>query len=618
MKANTKRTFIGQLILRFILPSWINTYHKKKTINAVMTGIMLLTVLFAGNLYADMLNSELSISEPEGGRFFESGETFTARLLLTDDDDNNLRVDECEDNGLLILELWVSGPRQNFNTVDPYYRYSIVTVGNGFNEDSGFDPEIGEIEIELPRALEEFGTYSIIFSAKREVNDREYNVFPSLDFQVGQMAGTLTQSDRYLTCTECHDSPACNESENNNIYDCVKCHTRNSDLAFNGFTHTIGDHSHNYNDRCGECHQAAGGIGNYGKIPCDACHNMRNQCRNFEDYECAGCHGDECYNAHDQPIPEMPWSFNLLEPEDETVIDTLTVSLSWEAARDNDRDDELIYLVELATESRFRDFQVFNALDETDFNLSELENGTDYWWRIRALDLNTEGARSRRWQFHTSFLVPPTGFHLLEPADGDTIGEDESFETELIWQESLDVNPDDDVLYKLILSIETQNVQGVTYVFDALEDTTYHFDVMDFIEADFWESTWKIEWEVASYSEDDTVWCDTSYVFYIAPKTNNVWESQRSIPTDYSISSPYPNPFNSTVNVVFGLPAAGFVDISIYDIKGCEVSHLAKGIYASGYHTLSFNAEGLSSGLYLIQYNLTGKKNGLLKALLIR
>ena len=46
------------------------------------------------------------------------------------------------------------------------------------------------------------------------------------------------------------------------------------------------------------------------------------------------------------------------------------------------------------------------------------------------------------------------------------------------------------------------------------------------------------------------------------------------IPTNYSISSIYPNPFNPTTVISFSIPEFGFTTITVYDITGRELETL--------------------------------------------
>ena len=57
-------------------------------------------------------------------------------------------------------------------------------------------------------------------------------------------------------------------------------------------------------------------------------------------------------------------------------------------------------------------------------------------------------------------------------------------------------------------------------------------------------------------------------------------------------------PSNIAFQIRFYLPASGVISLDIFDLLGRRVANLADGIYSSGAHDLTWNASGLSSGLY--------------------
>lgn len=70
---------------------------------------------------------------------------------------------------------------------------------------------------------------------------------------------------------------------------------------------------------------------------------------------------------------------------------------------------------------------------------------------------------------------------------------------------------------------------------------------------------------------------------------------------NYSLSQNYPNPFNPSTTIRFTLKSAGFVTLKIYNILGVEVSTLISETMNAGAHQVTFNAAGLSSGVYFYQ-----------------
>ena len=72
-------------------------------------------------------------------------------------------------------------------------------------------------------------------------------------------------------------------------------------------------------------------------------------------------------------------------------------------------------------------------------------------------------------------------------------------------------------------------------------------------------------------------------------------------PTSYSLSQAYPNPFNPITRIDFSIPTDSNVSIKVYDILGKQVASLADEYYGSGYHTLIWNANEYSSGIYFVK-----------------
>lgn len=71
-----------------------------------------------------------------------------------------------------------------------------------------------------------------------------------------------------------------------------------------------------------------------------------------------------------------------------------------------------------------------------------------------------------------------------------------------------------------------------------------------------------------------------------------------SSPKSFSLGQNYPNPFNPSTNIKFNIPASGIVNISVFDITGRKVSELVNSVLSAGSHEVSWNAAGLSSGVY--------------------
>ena len=79
----------------------------------------------------------------------------------------------------------------------------------------------------------------------------------------------------------------------------------------------------------------------------------------------------------------------------------------------------------------------------------------------------------------------------------------------------------------------------------------------------------------------------------------DVKEIRGNIPTKFSLSQNFPNPFNPSTNISYSLPQAGLVNLKIFDLLGNEVAELINEVKEKGNYRVQFNSENLSSGVYI-------------------
>ncbi len=72
-----------------------------------------------------------------------------------------------------------------------------------------------------------------------------------------------------------------------------------------------------------------------------------------------------------------------------------------------------------------------------------------------------------------------------------------------------------------------------------------------------------------------------------------------NIPSSFDLEQNYPNPFNPLTKIAYSLPNTGRVKLTIYNLLGQEVATLVNGVKPAGTHALVWNAENLSSGIYI-------------------
>lgn len=72
--------------------------------------------------------------------------------------------------------------------------------------------------------------------------------------------------------------------------------------------------------------------------------------------------------------------------------------------------------------------------------------------------------------------------------------------------------------------------------------------------------------------------------------------------------SVFPNPFNPETNIHYELAETGNVLLEIYNIKGQKMTTLLNEEKEAGKHSLTWNAENLGSGIYLLRYETPALK----------
>lgn len=91
-----------------------------------------------------------------------------------------------------------------------------------------------------------------------------------------------------------------------------------------------------------------------------------------------------------------------------------------------------------------------------------------------------------------------------------------------------------------------------------------------------------------------------SYLYAIvAGDTTTEVESSPSLPQSFRLYQNYPNPFNPTTTIRFEIPQSDFVSLKLFDLLGREVATLVNENLQSGSYEVTFDANGLPSGVYV-------------------
>ncbi|MDR9415812.1 MAG: CHRD domain-containing protein [Gracilimonas sp.] len=76
-------------------------------------------------------------------------------------------------------------------------------------------------------------------------------------------------------------------------------------------------------------------------------------------------------------------------------------------------------------------------------------------------------------------------------------------------------------------------------------------------------------------------------------------EEPNSTPTQFGLEQNYPNPFNPTTNITFTLNEGSEATLKVYNLLGQEVATIVDNRFSAGQHTVNFDANALSSGIYI-------------------
>ncbi len=90
------------------------------------------------------------------------------------------------------------------------------------------------------------------------------------------------------------------------------------------------------------------------------------------------------------------------------------------------------------------------------------------------------------------------------------------------------------------------------------------------------------------------------------------------LPKEFAVSNAYPNPFNPVTSFNVTLPQAAELNVTVYNMLGQQVARLANGKFVAGEHRLQFDANGLSSGLYLVRVSVPGELNNVMKVMYLQ
>ncbi len=157
---------------------------------------------------------------------------------------------------------------------------------------------------------------------------------------------------------------------------------------------------------------------------------------------------------------------------------------------------------------------------------------------------------------------------------------------------------------------------GVVYRGSEIDELTGQYLVADFVDG----KAWALQYDGEEVTGDQKLFdiprvaafgTDRSGEVYMCSFDGNIYRlvsdsgtgipGKGETPNQFRLYSNYPNPFNPTTHFEFALPESREVTLRIYDTGGRLVQEKQLGRMQAGLQTVAFNADQLSSGVYMYE-----------------
>jgi len=100
--------------------------------------------------------------------------------------------------------------------------------------------------------------------------------------------------------------------------------------------------------------------------------------------------------------------------------------------------------------------------------------------------------------------------------------------------------------------------------------------------------------------------------------TNCTADNDDFIVHGLALSNIYPNPFNPTTTVAFSVMNAGNHTIDIYSTAGKLIETISQGYVSPGSYEVTWDANGMPSGIYIVRLIANGKLVNSRKVMLLK
>ncbi|MFU8861248.1 MAG: fibronectin type III domain-containing protein [Cyclonatronaceae bacterium] len=235
------------------------------------------------------------------------------------------------------------------------------------------------------------------------------------------------------------------------------------------------------------------------------------------------------------------------------------------------------YTVQLSVNAEFSDIlHEKKEIRDTTYTTPSLQHERSYFWRVKSVNRGGESGWSEISHYTTIIQAPPVP-ELVSP---DHYMFDVPTSPVLAWNSvtrarNYDVQISRDSDFSS-MEIDTSGVEILYLDYSGLEGNRDYY------------------WRVRAANEGGKSGWSEVWMFTTARPS-----FRSNLPTELTLQQNHPNPFNPATQIRYGLPEMAEVRLEVYNMLGQLVSVLVSGQQPAGYHTATFDASGLSNGIYV-------------------
>jgi hypothetical protein len=195
----------------------------------------------------------------------------------------------------------------------------------------------------------------------------------------------------------------------------------------------------------------------------------------------------------------------------------------------------------------------------------------DYWARIDT----TNGIL-----YH--YIESPVSYIKLSASQGDTMNYVCSGSVDTVYFNT----PTNIKKFYKDLSVPGNNSEGIEIQFAKNFGQSYYY----YYYSSFTGSQYLYAW-LEGCVINGVLYGDTTFPVGITNISNEM-------PEGYRLSQNYPNPFNPATQIKFDISKSSFINLTIYDVNGREISVLVNEDLHAGSYTADWDASAYPSGVY--------------------